>query len=1613
MATSQSTLKADLIDRVAGLAQKKLTKALAAETEAFVRDFYDHVPPDDILSTDPADLFGAALAFWKFAAERTPDQPKIRVHNPNFDDDGWKSVHTVIEIVNDDMPFLVDSVAAELNKLDLTIHLVIHPIFRVQRDTKGCMTEIRPAADGGKNGAAAESFMHIQIDEQTGKQGLAKIQAALARVLGDVRIAVADWMSIRDKLKEANKALTNAPKFIEAKAKDEISAFLDWLDDNHFTFLGYREYEVSGNGTDRFMGVVEGSGLGLLRDPDTHVFEGVRRLADLPQHVRDFLGRKHLLIVNKANMRSTVHRGVHLDAIGLKEFDASGEVARERLFVGLFTSTVYSRSPDTIPILRTKIERMMVRAGFEMSGHDGKALLHILETFPRDELFQVGDDELFETGLGILHLQERHRTALFVRQDAFERFASCLVYVPRDRHDTALRQRFSAILESAFNGPITAFQTQIGDESVLARIHFIVKTKPGAIPDYNVADIETRLVEASRSWGDELRDALIQLRGEDKGLRLFRRYGDAFSTAYEERFDAQYALTDIAKIEEALETGTMALNLYRPIEAPDTAVRFKIYHRDEAVALSDVLPMLENMGLKVMDEMPYQIDPASNPEVWVHDFGVVRRDGGVIALGEIREAFEDSFARIWLGEMENDGFNRLVIGAGLHWRAIVILRALAKYLRQAAIPFSQAYMEDTLDANTELAQILVELFEKRFHPENASEAAAKKLVARIEAGLEKVESLDEDRIIRRFTNLIQAALRTNFYQPAAEGGHKPYLSIKFDSGAIDELPLPRPFREIFVYSPRVEGIHLRGGKVARGGLRWSDRREDFRTEVLGLMKAQMVKNAVIVPVGSKGGFVVKQPPADASREAQLAEGVDCYKTFLRGLLDLTDNRVGDDIVPPANVVRHDEDDPYLVVAADKGTATFSDFANAVSEEYGFWLSDAFASGGSVGYDHKKMGITARGAWEAVKRHFRELGKDIQSEDFTVIGVGDMSGDVFGNGMLLSGHIKLLGAFNHMHIFVDPDPDPKKSFAERKRLFDLPRSSWTDYDAKLISKGGGIFERKAKSIKMTPEMKACFGLKKDTVTPNELMRAMLKAETELMWFGGIGTYVKSSKESQADVGDRATDALRIDASQLHAKVVGEGANLGVTQLGRIEFAQHGGRVNSDAIDNSAGVDCSDHEVNIKILLGQVVQAGDMTMKQRNDLLETMTDEVAELVLRDNYLQTQALSLVESLGAARLDLQAQFMKALERTDRLDRAIEFLPDDEMIAERDAAKHGLTRPELSVLLAYSKIVLYDQLLETDLPDDPLLEQDLLAYFPKPLHKPYREAIGQHRLKREIVSTYVTNSIVNRAGPTFIHELGEKSGMAPADVARAYLVARDVFQLRDSWRAIEELDTKVPAEVQIEMLTESRQLIERTTYWFLRGLRHPIDVRGVAESFRPGIAALWKRLDKVLTGTEKSKVDARAKALAKKGVPEKLAKRVAAFDTMASACDIVRLAGGRERDMEATAALYFTLGKRFGLDWLREQAEALGAGDYWNDLAVTALVEDLYGHQFQLCQNVLDAAGETPGAAEAVAEAWADARRPLVERLNWLLGELRAEESVDLAMLAVANRQIRALVTS
>jgi glutamate dehydrogenase len=996
----------------------------------------------------------------------------------------------------------------------------------------------------------------------------------------------------------------------------------------------------------------------------------------------------------------------------------------------------------------------------------------------------------------------------------------------------------------------------------------------------------------------------------------------------------------------------------------------------------------------------------------IHDFGLETRDGSTINLGLVREHFQDSFRRVWLGELESDGFNALVLRAGLAWRQVVVLRALCKYLRQAGIPFSQIYMEETLAHHPNIARLIVDLFLTLFDIDESPERGkrADSLRAKLKESLDAVVSADEDRILRRYVNVVESMLRTNFFQRSKDGEYKPYLSFKLDSSKIEDLPLPKPLREIFVYSPRMEGIHLRFGMVARGGLRWSDRREDFRTEILGLVKAQQVKNAVIVPVGSKGGFVVKRPPASGDREAVLKEGIACYQTLIRGLLDLTDNLKGGAVAPPTDVIRRDGDDPYLVVAADKGTATFSDIANAISGDYGFWLGDAFASGGSQGYDHKKMGITARGAWESVKRHFREIGVNVQEEDFTVVGVGDMSGDVFGNGLLQSRHIKLVGAFNHMHIFIDPSPDPAKSFAERKRLFDLPRSAWSDYDAKLISKGGGVFERKAKSLTLSPEIKKLFGIAKDQVTPNELINAMLKADVDLLFFGGIGTYVKASTESHGEAGDRTNDAIRVNGGQLRAKVVGEGANLGMTQRGRIEYALAGGRLNTDSIDNSAGVDCSDHEVNIKILVDSVVAAGDLTVKQRNELLVTMTDEVGELVLRDNYLQTQAISMVESKGVAVLDNQARLMRMLERAGRLNRAVEFLPDDETLAERAQAKKGLTRPENAILMSYAKIWLYDELLPFDLPDDPYLAEDLIRYFPTPLRERFKDAAGRHRLRREIIATAVTNSLVNRVGGTFVAEFMEKTGMKAPDIARAYIIARQVLDLRTLWQQIEALDNKVPAQVQIAMLYDINHLLEWTTLWFLRNGRRPLDLGSHIDEFADGMAALAAAPDDVLPAHYLADLRTRAKPYIEKGVPESLACRIAGLVNLFSGCDIVRLASRRQLPVPYVAKLYYAIGTRFRLGRLRAAADGLESTTHWQKLAIAALVEEIYGHQLALAHQVLDFAGPGMVPSETVIKGWVDKNAIAVQQAEQLLSELWTTPINDLSMIAVASRQLRAL---
>ena len=1215
---------AEIIEKIVGHLRNKEGREIA-EAEQFIRQYYSRVDPEDLAERKISDLCGSALAFLDFLTEFKSGAARLRVYNPQREKDGWESMHTAIEIVHENMPFLLDSVTMEVNRQGLTLHLIVHPVIQTKRDANGLLKEILP--DEPCKNASSESVIHVEVDRQTESKKLIELQSGLVRILGDVRKAVEDYSKMKDNLSRlAADISASYPNALDPETAEEDKAFLTWLGEGHFTFLGYGEYDLVNEEDEDALRVVPGSGLGILRETSPSAVS--ESFATAPPQIRK-LGRvPELLLLTKANARSTVHRPGYLDYVGVRRFDAEGHVVGERRYLGLYTSTAYSSRPAEIPVLRRKVANVLTRAGFDPSGHMGRALVRLLEEHPRDELLQISEDELFETAMGILRLVDRQRTRLFVRRDVYGRFLSCLIYLPRENHSSEVRERMEQIVMKAFSG-ISSENTVHLSESALARIQIIVRTKPENVPDFDVREIEKELVKASRRWQDDLHEALVARFGEERGNQLYQRFGNAFPAGYREDCSIAEAVADTAIMESLGPDKKLTVNLHAGDANSATPLRLRAFHLGGPVPLSSSLPMLEHMGAKVLEELTYKVEPEEMPAVYVHDFGMSHSAGVKIDVTQLKRGFEEAFVRVWHAEIENDDFNRLVLRANLGWREITVLRAYCKYLRQTGLTFSQAYMEQAISANAAIARMLVELFLARFDPANVAEAGVDVLVltTEIDNALDSVENLDEDRILRRFLALIRATVRTNYFQRDASGAPKPYLSFKFNPALVPGLPAPRPMFEVYVYSPRIEGVHLRGGKVARGGLRWSDRMEDFRTEVLGLMKAQMVKNTVIVPVGSKGGFVVKQPTAD--REAFMKEGVLCYQTFLRGLLDLTDNLVAGKIVPPKDVVRHDADDPYLVVAADKGTATFSDIANGVAKEYGFWLDDAFASGGSVGYDHKKMGITARGAWESVKRHFRKWAINTQTTDFTVIGIGDMSGDVFGNGMLLSRHIRLLGAFDHRHVFLDPNPDPEASFRERERLFNLPRSSWAEYDGKLISKGGGVYPRSAKSVPLTPEVKQLLGVENNSLAPTDLIRALLKAPVDLLYNGGIGTYVKATSQAHADAGDRANDAIRVNGRELRCKVVAEGGNLGLTQLGRIEYALNGGKINTDAIDNSAGVDCSDHEVNIKILLNSVVADGRLNGEERNKLLTEMTDEVGALVLRDNYFQAQSLSVRERM------------------------------------------------------------------------------------------------------------------------------------------------------------------------------------------------------------------------------------------------------------------------------------------------------------------------------------------------------------------------------------------------
>jgi glutamate dehydrogenase len=1572
----------------------------------YLQGYYAHVDDMDLVERDPAELAAIALSQLMFGLRRRRTA-LVRVFNPTVREHGYVSPHTVIEVVNDDMPFLVDSVSLALTERSLTLHFIAHPILAVQRDAAGLLRQIVKSSGAPREkGLRRESFQHLEIDRIVDPAALQSLAAQIERSLRDVRVACADWARMREAARIAAQELTATSARVDPTDLSETCALLAWMENRHFTFLGYREYRLRGRKGRESLDAISATGLGILRAGHKQPVNAHRARA-LSADIRRQSRSPNLALVTKANLISTVHRPGYLDYIGIKHFDAKGRLIGERRFVGLWTSAAYSANPREIPLLRYKVAQVEEHFALAPDSHDGKALQHILESFPRDELFQSSVAELNRIATGIFGLQERPRVRVLLRRDPFRRFYSCLIFVPREKYNTQVRQRIERVVRESFDSFSMESQVQIA-ESNLARLHIVARTHPTDEKRIDAAGLEQRVAAAVRSWADGFKTALLSRFDEAYALQLFDQYAQAFPAAYTEDFNGDSAALDVSFL-EALEKEPKRLHLdiYRPDSRRKDKFYLKIFRGQDAIPISDLLPMLENMGLKVMAERPYELEFPAGRRAWIQDLELIMQAPAAIPPELLDREVKNAFTAVWLGRMDNDSFNQLTLTAGISWRIVTVLRAYCRYLLQTGLPFSQIYIAQVLNNNAAITRLLADLFVTRFDPQLPTDTRLKSL-ARLGKGilgaLEEVTRSDEDRILRALWNALSATVRTNAYQKDAAGIAKEYLSFKIESQQLRELPLPKPLFEVFVFSPRMEGVHLRMGYVARGGIRWSDRREDFRTEILGLMKAQQVKNTVIVPVGAKGGFVVRRMPTE--RAAQSAEVIACYQTLIRGMLDITDNIVDEKITPPRAVIRHDSDDAYLVVAADKGTATFSDIANAISNEYGFWLGDAFASGGSAGYDHKKMAITARGAWECVKRHFREIGVDIQTQPFTVAGIGDMAGDVFGNGMLQSPQIKLLAAFNHQHIFLDPQPDVARSFAERRRLFNLPRSSWEDYARAAISKGGGIYLRSAKTLPLSREAQQLLELPAQS-TPNEVIKAILKSHVDLLWNGGIGTYIKAGGESHSDVGDRSNDAVRIDARDLNCKVIGEGGNLGVSQLGRIEFARRGGRLNTDFIDNSAGVNCSDVEVNLKILLNGAVRAKELTVAARNRLLVKMTDEVAGLVLRNNYLQSQGISTIEFQSKQRLSESAYVIRALERAGDLNRALEFLPSEEELAERRQAGEGLTRPELSVTLSYGKIWLYRALIHSNVPEDPYLSNELNRYFPEPVQKRFARRIKRHRLRREIIATAITNSLINRMGPVFPVRAQDDTGADPASIARAYSIAREVFAVRNIWAQIEALDNRVPATLQYTAMFETTRLLRHVTYWLLEYRRNDLDIERAVSRYAGKVAELFHELNSVLSATEHARTRALRSSLIEKNFPEQLAARIASLDILHCALDLVEVATTARVKIGYAAKTYFELGERIGLTWIKGQIDALVYEGHWQGVARHTLLDNLYALQRRLTLVVLGYKGREPAAR---VEHWMSQHLAPIEALKRVVLDLRTSATPDFATLSVALQAVRRL---
>lgn len=1588
--TSILNQKSDILEQIFTQLKQHFSAKQQKTLQQFINSVYRDVSIIDLSQSAQEDLNGLTVSLWRELLQRKGDEVKIKVFNPDVEQDEWQSAHTVITILCRNIPFVMDTLKLVLNDLNVRLHRVFYSEMHSVRSKSGKLSTL-----DGEHGE--ELLLYFEVDRSSAEQDRQQIHQRINSALLDIALIVDDFQPLCDVL-QAQLIHSQAAKF-NAQMDDieEQQTFLTWLLDDHFTFVGCDQFIVQDEQIQR----VESSQLGLLkRDSylaDGHSFEPYSTLK-----------KPSLLYFSKASQRAMVHRPAYPDVVYIKQFNAQGELIAGYRFIGLYTSSVYSGSPKYVPIVRHKIINVLAKSGYNAGSHYFKELSQILHTFPVEDLLLCNEQTLLTNVVEVLHAQERKALRLFMRCAGNKQFVIATLYVPRDIYNTKVRLTFEQLIRRTLAVQDIDFQTYLS-ESTLARLRLVLRLKSPLNQVLEAQAIEQRMKQLTRRWDEELHDALIDQFGEERGLKLRHKYDEAFPSSYQDGFSARVAVADIERIESLYNDAhkSMALRFYRSIEPNSSELKLKLFHQNGALLLSDLIPILENMGLKVAEEYPYKLSPSGENVFWLYDFTLVYKELQGFDPEHYRDRFAQAFLAVWYAQTDNDAFNHLILGAGLTYRDIIMLRAYAKYLKQIRFGFSHFSIAKTLLDHHQLVTQIVALFNARFDPQHAIDIKKQiQLQDKILAALNKVSNLNEDRVLRKYVELIMATVRCNYFQTDNGQAHD-YISFKFDHSLISELPLPRLHYEIFVYSPSIEGVHLRGGKVARGGLRWSDRNEDFRTEVLGLVKAQQVKNSVIVPVGAKGGFVAKKLNAQMDRETFMAEGIRCYKTFISALLSITDNLDNGKLVTPRDVLRYDQDDPYLVVAADKGTATFSDIANELACERDFWLNDAFASGGSNGYDHKKMGITARGAWISVQRHFRELGVDVQHKAITVVAIGDMAGDVFGNGMLSSQCIALLGAFNHLHIFIDPQPmDLVAAFNERLRLFETPRSGWNDYDAKLISKGGGVFDRSAKSIMVTPEMANAFSITAKQVTPTELITLLLKAQVDLLWNGGIGTYVKGATESHADVGDKGNDALRINGTELRCAVVGEGGNLGFTQRARIEYSLQGGRCFSDAIDNAAGVNCSDLEVNIKILLDELVAKGDLTVKQRNGWLVKMTDEVAQIVLANNYRQAQSISLSFIEGDKRIEEFRRLIVDLEDKGKLNRALEFIPSEEVLNEYKNMQRGLTRASIAVLISYAKNEMKEALANENVGDDPYLLEEAQKIFPHSLVAQYRAEIHQHPLVNEIVATQISNDLFNCMGATFAQRIMSSVGCSFLDLCKAWVAARDIFCMGETLHAIEALDNKVSTKVQGILIERLKRMVRHATRWLVRNHRAELDCAALVELYRAPLQSLVAQFDTLLIGSNKDQRDSVIASLVADNVPASLAESLASSDQIYALLGVISIAQKAVIAPEQALQVYFHSGDSLQLFAIAKQLNQLPGQSHWQSLARESMRDDLEWQQLRISKNILVQVKEGVDISDAFVE-WHSSHHILSERWQRMADAMLAVNHPEFSMCQVALREL------